>query len=252
LLVSTGQAHDTWVETNTNLIRTGDALYVDLKLGNHGNNHRDFKLAGKVNLAGATLEVLDPQGNRFDLKSNLIDTGYAPQEGYWSAKFAPAGAGLYTVAHVLDQVVTYAPVRAIKSAKAYFVVSDSLDRVSRELTGFDQAVGHPLELVPVANPVAPMGPGQDIAVQLLFEGKPLTGATISFIPRGAQLQEEFDPLYERKTDETGRASFTPKTGDMYLVVAHHQEPRSGENYESTKYSATLTVFVPEICPCCDD
>lgn len=43
----------------------------------------------------------------------------------------------------------------------------------------------------------------------------------------------------------------PKTGNVYLVVAHHKEPDvSEENYESTKYSAALTVFVPEVCPCC--
>jgi uncharacterized GH25 family protein len=40
-------AHDTWVQTNTNLVRTGDAVHIDLMLGNHGNDHRDFKLASK-------------------------------------------------------------------------------------------------------------------------------------------------------------------------------------------------------------
>src|SRR6185436_2774462 len=41
-------AHDTWVQTNTNVVRTGDAVHVDLMLGNHGNDHRDFKLASKL------------------------------------------------------------------------------------------------------------------------------------------------------------------------------------------------------------
>ena len=50
--------HDTWVQTNTNLVRTGDAVHIDLMLGNHGNEHRDFKLAGKLALEGATLEVI--------------------------------------------------------------------------------------------------------------------------------------------------------------------------------------------------
>lgn len=47
-LIST--AHDTWVETNTSVVRTGDVVHVDLKLGNHGNEHRDFKLASKISL----------------------------------------------------------------------------------------------------------------------------------------------------------------------------------------------------------
>ncbi len=54
-LASSALAHDTWVETNTNLIRTGDAVYVDLKLGNHGNDHRDFKLASPIRTLRASL-----------------------------------------------------------------------------------------------------------------------------------------------------------------------------------------------------
>jgi len=50
MLARTALAHDTWVQTNTNLIRSGDAVHVDLMLGNHGNDHRDFKLASKTGL----------------------------------------------------------------------------------------------------------------------------------------------------------------------------------------------------------
>jgi uncharacterized GH25 family protein len=251
ILASPALAHDTWVETNTNVVRTGDAVYVDLKLGNHGNDHRDFKLAGKVELEGSTVEVISADGTRYDLKSDLVDTGYAPKEGYWTAKFVPAKAGLYMIAHSLDRVVHYAPTRSIKSAKTFFVVSRSLDLVSKENPGFDRVIGHPLELVPLTNPVTPMGPGQPITVKLFYKGKPMADSRVSFIPRRHNLQEGFDPDYERTTDSQGRASFTPKTGNVYLIVAHHQELNEpGENYESTKYSATLTIFVSEVCPCC--
>ena len=69
---------------------------------------------------------------------------------------------------------------------------------------------------------------------------------------GPKMQAEgFDARYERMTDADGRASFTPKTGERFLVVAHHDTDESGDGYEATKYSATLTVFVPEVCPCCE-
>lgn len=252
-LATPALAHDTWVETNTNVIRTGDGVHIDLKLGNHGNDHRDFKLAGKPGLEDSTLHVLAPDGRSYDLKSRLVDTGYAPNEGYWTTKFVAVKPGLYIVVHTLDRVVNYAPTRSIKSAKTLFVVSPSLDRVSEQNPGFDKVLGHPLELVPVSNPVTPMGPGQPITVQVLYKGQPLPDATVSFIPRGHALKEGFDPDYERKTDADGQAGFTPTTGNVYLVVVHHQEPdESGENYENTKYSATLTVYVPEICPCCGE
>lgn len=246
-------AHDMWVETNTNLIRTGDAVYVELKLGNHGNDHRDFKLASKTGTENATLTVIAPSGSDYDLIPSLIDEGYTPKEGYWSARFASGESGLHMIAHTLDTVVTYAPLRSVKSAKTFFVTSETLDRVPMENPGFDRVLGHPLELIPTANPVTPMGPGQPIEVQLRYKGRPLSEARISFIPRGTVLAEGFDPQYERITEADGRARFEPTAGNVYLIVAHHTEPdEAGEGYSSTKYAATLTVFVPEICPCCGE
>jgi uncharacterized GH25 family protein len=253
LLVAGGRAfaHDTWVETNTNLVRMGDAVYVDLMLGNHGNDHRDFKLASKVELKHCTLDVVAPDGAVYDVKDKLVDLGYAPNEGFWKAKIATATPGVYVVSHTLDQVVHYAPVRAVKSAKTFFIAGRSLDHVEKDLAGFDKPLGHALEVVPTANPVAPMGPGKEIAVRVLYKGKPFANTKVSFIPRGHELQAGTDPDYERVTDAGGEARFTPKSGNTYLVVVHHAEPKeSGEGYESTKYSATLTVFVPELCTCC--
>jgi uncharacterized GH25 family protein len=248
-------AHDTWVQTNTNIIRSGDAVHVDLMLGNHGNEHRDFRLAGKVSLDGATLQVIGPDGKAYDLRDRLVDTGYTPQEGYWTTRFEPTQDGLYTVAHRYDRVVSYAPERAIKSAKACFVASPTLDAVPTDNPGFDRPLGHELELVPVSNPVTPMGPGNAIRVRLLYRGKPLAGERVSFIPRGAELKPGFDDRYERRTDENGEASFEPNESNYYLISAHKTEPSQGgtldgKRYEFTKYGATLTVFVPRICPCC--
>lgn len=245
------RAHDTWVQTNTNLIRVGDVVHVDLMLGNHGNAHRDFKLASKVDPSASTLEIVSPDGKRHDLKDRLTDTGYTPQEGFWTAKFVPGKPGLYTVIHTFDKVMSYAPVRAVKSAKTFLVASTSLDRVLPDSPGFDRAWGFPLEIVPETHPVTPMGPGTPITIRLLYKGKPLPKARVSFIPRGETLLEGMDERYERLTDEKGRAQFVPNNANYYLVVAHWKEPKeSGEGYDYTEYSATLTVYVPQVCPCC--
>lgn len=246
-------AHDTWVETNTNLVRTGDVIHTALKLGNHGNDHRDFKLAGKVNLDDTTWTVLTPGGTEYDLKPGAIDEGYVPKEGYWSSKFVAADPGLHVIAHRYDAVVSYAPKRTIKSAKTCFVASKSLDNVSQNNPGFNRALGHDLELIPISNPVTPMGPGQALEVELRYKGKPLPNATISFIPRGTVLKESYDEQYERTTNAQGRAKFEPREGNVYLIVAHQEDPTAtGEGYTSIKYSATLTLYVPQICPCCGE
>jgi uncharacterized GH25 family protein len=140
----------------------------------------------------------------------------------------------------------------LKSGKAFFVCSQSLDKVPLDVTGYDRVFGHPLELVMEANPIAPMGPGRPLKVRLLYRGKPLDKSRVSFIPRGATLAEGFDEKYERLTDAEGRASFTPNEGNYYLIVAHREEPEEkGEGFDKTKYSATIAVLVPQVCPCCD-
>jgi uncharacterized GH25 family protein len=224
-----GRAHDTWVQTATPIVRTGDAIHLDLMLGNHGNDHRDFKLASKLSPDTAgSFDVFAPDGKAYDLKPNLTDLGYAPKEGYLSAKFVPTRPGVYVVAQKSDSVVNHGnPVRSVRSAKAYFLVSDSLDKVSANLAGFEKRLGHALELVPEVSPIAPMGPGMPLKLRLLFNGKPLSGVKVSFIPRGTTLKEGTDAEYERTTDPDGRASFTPKTGNFYLVVAHHKTGEKG-------------------------
>lgn len=247
-------AHDTWVQTNTNVIRVRDAVYIDLMLGNHGNEHRDFKLASKIDLAGCSLKVHAPAGKAYDIKDQLNDLGYTPKEGFWSTKFGATEPGLYTIEHSADRVVNHGrPVRSVRSAKAYFVVSSSLDKVPATNPGFEKPLGHALELVPVNNPVTPMGPGQEIQVRLLLKGKPLADEKVSFIPRGYTLAKDFDPQYERRTDSDGLAKFTPKDGNYYLIVAHRSSPdEKSAEYELTQYTSTLTVLVPDVCPCCGE
>lgn len=251
LAATTAFAHDSWVQTNTNVIRTGDAVHIDLMLGNHGNEHRDFKLASKIDPGASTLEVIAPDGKKYDIKDRLLDTGYTPQEGFWTTRFVATQPGIYLVAHTFDKVMSYAPERAVKSAKTFFVVSKSLDKVTATNPGFDRVLGHGLEFVPETSPVTPMGPGMPISVRLLYKGKPLSGADVAFIPRGETLKEGKDTRYERVTDSKGHAAFTPTEANYYLVVAHYKEPKeSGKGYDYTLYSAALTVYVPQICPCC--
>jgi uncharacterized GH25 family protein len=249
----TAFAHDIWVQTNTSVVRSGDAIYIDLMLGNHGNDHRDFKLAGKPSLDGSTVVIIGPDNTIHDLKPSFVDRGYAPKEGFWSAQFEPVKPGLYLVAQASDQIASYAPERVVRSSKTLFLVSADLDRVPADVPGYARVMGYPLELVPLTNPVAPMGPGTPIRVKLIFHGKPLVDEKVSFIPLGETLKSDFDSRYERRTDTAGSASFEPKEANYYLIVAHHLDTsKTGPGYKSTNYSATLTVLVPAICPCCGE
>lgn len=244
-IASAAAAHDTWVQTNTSRVRVGDVVYIDLMLGNHGNDHRDFRITGKAPLEGSTIEVIAPDGTRQDLGPSLEDRGLGEKEGYWSARYRPREPGLFLVAQTSDRVVSYAPQRSIKSAKTFFLAGRSLDRDEPASGEPGRVLGHALELVPQSDPVGAAGKGEPLVVKLLFEGKPLAGGRVSLIPRGVTLAEGFDEHFERRADEQGVVSFEPGEANHYLVAAHHRDDRKGEGYESTKYSATLTVYVPD-------
>jgi uncharacterized GH25 family protein len=132
----------------------------------------------------------------------------------------------------------------VANQKLYYVQPDG--------TPFGTPLDKGLELIPEAHPILPMGPGTPIKVRLYHKGKPLADTVVSFIPRGETLKEGLDERYERTTDSEGRCSFTPKTGNWYLIVAHRiADDEKGEGYDKTKYAATLNVYVPEFCSCCD-
>jgi uncharacterized GH25 family protein len=247
---ASAHAHDTWVQASPRLVRPDDVVHVDLFLGNHGNDHRDFKIAGKLgSLEGVKIDVVGPDGRKTDLVPDMVDLGYAPKEGFWTARFVPATAGLHCVAHYREGIRHGA--MGFKGGKAYFLASESLDSPAKPAT-MHEPLGHPLELVLESHPVLGCGPGKPIVVRLLLKGKPLADHVVSFIPRGATLTEGFDPNHERKTDADGRCRYTPKEGNLVLVVAHHVDPeQKGDGYEKASYAATLILDVPQRCPCCE-
>lgn len=253
-MVPSATAHDVWLETNTALIRVGDRIDIDFKLGNHGNEHRDFKLASKTAPDGLALQVISPAGKKYDLSADLVDLGYTPKEGYWSAPFVAAESGHYLALSTGDKVVNHGqPQRSIRSAKVWWLADKSLDKPAAKWDPKGQLLNLPFELVLLSDPVLFAGPGRAIDVQLLRSGKPVADQVVSFIPRGTDLSAKFDETYERRTDEQGKASFIPKEGNVYLIVSHLlAATESGKDYASTKYSATLTLRIPQLCPCCDE
>lgn len=257
VLPGVSEAHDLWLQTNTGVVRTGEVVHIDCMLGNHGNDHRDFKLAGKAGIETIkNLDVVLPDGSRKDIRADLADLGLAPKEGFLSTRFVTSKQGVHLVAHTSDRVVNHGtPLRSLRSAKCAFVASDLLDKVPAELKGFNRALGHPIELVAETD-LARIGPGTPITVRLLMDGKPVEGVKISFIPRGVTLKKGIDPDYERITDKNGAATFAPKVGNYHLIVAHIEKPGkgtlAGQDYEATKYTSTLSLLVPQKCPCCDE
>ncbi|EMI45549.1 ABC-type Co2+ transport system periplasmic component-like protein [Rhodopirellula sp. SWK7] len=250
ITIQIANAHDVWLQTQSPVIRTGEIAHVDLRLGNHGNHHRDFKLAGRIDLDWVSVDHFKPDGTSSDLRDVMFTTASAEKEGYWTTPIVVDQPGMHCVVEQLDRVMQHGKsVRGIRTAKTYFLVADSLDSPVVDRHVHNRPLDLPFELVLQTCPITETTAGQPITAQVLHHGKPISDVVVSFIPEGIELTGEFDPEYEFRTDENGMVSFTPKSANLYLIVAHHTatDERSDE-YEFTSYASTITLHVPnQIC-----
>ncbi len=256
-------AHDGWVQTNVARTFQNEMVYVDMQFGNHGNMHRDYKIyPSKWDKTKALFWLHTPSGDRLDFRQGVVDIGadttqtfcngattYIDKNGYLVASFPAEQKGLYMVDVEQDVVVSYAPERSIKCAKAMVgSVAPSVEGSYAEpLSGFDAVLGQVFEIVPQNDPTN-LAVGDTLTLQVLFKGKPLADAEVSIIPRGKTLPEMGTPNpYDKMTDPNGMVRYTFEEANYHLIVAHHDTDEAGtlegKSYTNTKYTADLTAIV---------
>lgn len=239
LLTTNLSAHDTWIEAGPLVQPVGEYIYVNLMLGNHGNEHRDFKLASKITLTHCTLSCTSPSGNTSDLKPKIIDMGNAPKEGYWAARHELSEPGTYEFLHTLDTL--HGTIKVVKSAKTYVIADRNAAGSSVAQAADLKAHGLGLELQLLTD-LTQAAAGRELRIQVLRSGKPLSNARVTFVPRGVVLAEGLDSNHEKMSDAQGIVSYTPSQGNILLAIVHHVEPKeSGEGYERTHYGAALVL-----------
>jgi len=262
-LAATALAHDGWVQTNVTRIAQGDMVYVDMQFGNHGNTHRDYKIhPSKWDPTKSVFWLHTPTGQTVDFAGSVADIGaditktfcdgattYVDKNGYLVASFLAEQQGIYIVDVEQDVVVSYAPERSIKCAKAIVgsVEPSAEGNYAAALSGFDAVLGQVFEVVPKNDPTH-LAVGDTLTFQVLYKGEPLADAEVSIIPRGKTLPEMGVPNpYDKMTDPNGMVSYTFDEANYHLIVAHHHTDEAGslddKSYTNTKYTADLTTIV---------
>src|SRR5256712_14144480 len=67
--------HDGWVEITPAIVEKGQVAMISLIQGNHSNEHRSYRIAGKWDQKYTTLGVVDAKGKQKTLTDQLIDIG---------------------------------------------------------------------------------------------------------------------------------------------------------------------------------
>ncbi len=260
VLIGGAHAHDGWIQTNVTRLLVGDMCYIDMLFGNHGNTHRDYKVWGsKWDMTKSTFTLHTPKGEAIDLRDRTIDVGYSEIKvvqgvsfrdvnGYLVASFQASQQGLYIADVRQDTVVTYAPERSIKCAKAMVrAFASTIGRQGESARRFNAPVNQVLEVVPLNDPTD-LTVGDRLSIQILYKGKPLPHAHVSVIPRGKELPPMGTPNpHDIMTDMHGKLSYTFDEANYHLIVVHLETDEAGVldgvPYEFTKYTGDLSVIV---------
>lgn len=142
------------------------------------------------------------------LKPNFIELPSKDFEHYLSEEKAEAALAGFKRRSAPD-----APARELytKFSKTWVTVSEPVKDA-----GFQQVVGHTLEIVPQSDPRAWMA-GKEVEVMVMFEGQPLAGARVSSGYEGLAPHAYAQSV---ETDANGVAHLTLSRGGLWYLRTH--------------------------------
>src|SRR5262245_28978887 len=245
--------HDGWIEITPTIVEKGQVVTITLIQGNHSNEHRSYRIAGKWDQKYTTLVVVEPSGKQKALTDRLIDLGEDDEKvgpkgpkGFFLAPFIPTSEGLYQAIAKQARTVQQGDgpkLVTIRTAKTAFA-SLKIPSVSatKNLNGFERMLGgeEGLEIIPLNNPVA-VFPGGSVTLELRRKGKTIGGNVITLIRR----IEGSASMQDQTTDEKGRVTFTVGPADWYLarVKLDEESPRPDGQKDKSSYESTYVFQV---------
>lgn len=239
-------AHDFWIEPATYRPASGTEVPLRLRVGGLFSGGPISRPRGLIRFDAVTAEGPipiagspgnEPAGSMTVTRQGLIVVAYQNSPAY--VELTEELLGEYLREEGLEQIQQvrakspYAtqPWREIYSRCAKALLWDGKGPSS----GFDRAVGMPLELIPDGNPYT-LRPGGSLPVRLLYRGAPLEGALIVAIP-----QKEPGASLSVRSDADGRVELTLPVSGAWLIKAVHIAPAPpGARGQWESFWASLT------------
>jgi len=244
-------AHDFWIEPSTFRPEAGALVMLRLRVGEHFRGDpvplnpplvKEFVVATD----GGSEPILrrpgaEPAGVVAVPQAGVAVVGYRslPQRVELPAVDFERYLGTEGLEAVIRTRATRgesaAPGREIfsRAAKALLAVGGG-----RPASGHDRVLGFTLELIPERSPYA-LRAGDELAVMLRYEGKPLAGALVM------ALHGSGETLATIRTDASGRVRVPLSRGGAWLVKAVHMVPApAGSDADWESIWASLTFELP--------
>jgi uncharacterized GH25 family protein len=246
-------SHDGWVEISPTIVEKGQAATVTLIQGNHSNEHKSYRIAGKWDGKNTTLAVVNPGGKQITLTDRIIDLGEDEEKvgpkgpkGFYLASYIPNDEGLHQA--IARQVRSLQQgdgpkLMTVRIAKTVFAAFKAPTiSAAKNLKGFDRLIGGEdgVEFIPVNNPLAVFS-GGTMTLELRQKGKPAGSLVVTLVRR----IDGFASVQERTTDHKGRVTFAIGLADFYLarVKIDEESPRPDGQKDKNSYESTYVFQV---------
>ncbi|MES1245005.1 MAG: DUF4198 domain-containing protein [Acidobacteriota bacterium] len=248
LLSAPGRAHDFWIEPSTFRPAPGGRVAVRLRVGQglvgdpvprEPQRIERFATVGPQGETGVPgVPGMDPAGFATPSSPGLLWIVY--DSGHETVQLDSAKFDRYLGEEGLERIRALRGSRATPVNEIYSRCAKSLLAVgSGPGTGWDRVLGLELELVAEKNPYA-LKPGEELPLRLLYHGKPLDGALLVAIPKGAP-----DARASARSDRHGKAALRLDRPGLWLVKAVHMVPApAGSGAEWESLWASLTFELP--------
>jgi uncharacterized GH25 family protein len=246
-------AHDGWVEVTPTIVEKGQVATLALIQGNHANEHKSYRIAGKWDSKNTVLTVVDPKGKQNELTDRIIDLGEDEEKigpkgpkGFYLASYTPKEEGLYQAvarqARTLQQGDGPKLV-ALRIAKtAFAALGVPTISAAKSLKGFDRLIAGEdgVEFIPINNPLAVFA-GGSMTLELRQKGRPAAGQLVTLVRR----VDGFASVQERTTDDKGRITFAIGPADSYLarVKIDEESARPDGQKDKSSYESTYVFQV---------
>jgi uncharacterized GH25 family protein len=256
IITSHAQAHDFWIQPQAYWLQAGASVPITLQVGHGAERQRSqirssriarvvaFAPDGAVRDVHESLHLRDASDDghlRFDTPGTYVVALETDSRG--RSAFPAQRFNKYAQDEGLSAALDYRQRTgrlAADAAESYRRVTKAIVQIgtpgAQGESHVTSPLGLPLEIVPERNPYA--APESDLPVRVYFEGRPLAGALVKL----TQLEHDDAPVDERRTDSSGRASFSLTRSGTWLLNVVWTQPVTGPSevdFDTTFSSLTF-------------
>lgn len=242
LIATSAQAHMLWLTPDKPSPKPGETVTVTIGFGHHypqGTMEKEGRLKRVYAVA--------PDGGEIDCQALSTSTyTFTPQQKgtYWLyAVMKPGFVSNTTKGRKLGNKET---LENVVSCSAFRISAMTPVRCGDSKWRPAKGGAHELEVIPTGDPEA-VDKGETIALKVLFQGKPLAGASVTPAASNAEHHHGHDQGHDHgqdavETDADGIARIKLTSDESWLFTARHKTPYPDEELcDSFSYITSLTL-----------